>query len=266
MNQLRDFPPVSGAIRWAQQLSAQLDLYMEKVQAVLGEGWQLYTEGQQLQADSNALRDKLNTQSIFERWLSEVKERDYSITGQILDVLNHRAFHNKLDLTVLFDTTAIVLFKETRNLSFLGFNIPHQVNNTAKLTKAIYPFAVSLTNSVSVLSQIQPSLEDLHDDTIVMAKLNNDVQEHILSSLEVILARNAIGQSMLDLHECDYSEASMRAVVQSIQDVVNSIVLKGFSNISTWIQQLNTRIESILTIRLQHALEAWIAAFDDTKP
>ncbi|KAJ2820416.1 dynein heavy chain, partial [Coemansia erecta] len=41
MSQLRDVPPVSGAIIWIRQIERQLDMYMRRVEDVLGTGWEL---------------------------------------------------------------------------------------------------------------------------------------------------------------------------------------------------------------------------------
>ncbi|KAJ2909005.1 dynein heavy chain, partial [Coemansia aciculifera] len=41
MSQLRDLPPVSGAIVWIRQIERQLDMYMRRVEDVLGRGWEL---------------------------------------------------------------------------------------------------------------------------------------------------------------------------------------------------------------------------------
>jgi dynein heavy chain 1 len=38
MSQLRDIPPISGAILWARQIERQLGLYMKRVEDVLGRG------------------------------------------------------------------------------------------------------------------------------------------------------------------------------------------------------------------------------------
>ena len=38
MSQIRDLPPVSGAILWARQIERQLALYMKRVEDVLGKG------------------------------------------------------------------------------------------------------------------------------------------------------------------------------------------------------------------------------------
>ena len=44
MSQMRDLPPIAGAIIWARQIERQLLTYMKRVEDVLGKGWELYAE------------------------------------------------------------------------------------------------------------------------------------------------------------------------------------------------------------------------------
>jgi len=64
MAQLRDLPPISGAIIWARQIERQLNTYMRRVEDVLGKGWELYAEGQKLQNESLIFRKKLDTRAV----------------------------------------------------------------------------------------------------------------------------------------------------------------------------------------------------------
>ena len=77
MSQMRDLPPISGAIIWARQIDWQLQTYMKRVENVLGKGWELYAEGQKLQSESQAFRKKLEKEkaSIDTRLKSGVKEQ-----------------------------------------------------------------------------------------------------------------------------------------------------------------------------------------------
>ena len=61
MSGLRDLPPVSGAIIWARQIERQLDLYMHRVEDVLGKGWEMHVEGQKLKAEGDNFRRKYVT-------------------------------------------------------------------------------------------------------------------------------------------------------------------------------------------------------------
>lgn len=49
------------------------------------------------------------------------------------------------------------LFKEVRNLLWLGFQVPHTINNTAKDAKRVYPHAVCalLSFTLTILDNLQ---------------------------------------------------------------------------------------------------------------
>jgi dynein heavy chain 1, cytosolic len=65
MVQLRDLPTISGTIIWVRQIERQLQTYMKHVEDVLGYGWEMYAEGQQLQAYSNNFKKKLDTRMVI---------------------------------------------------------------------------------------------------------------------------------------------------------------------------------------------------------
>jgi len=56
MSNLHDLPPVSGAIIWARQLERQLNTYLQRVEDVLGKGWELDIEGKKLKEDGESFR------------------------------------------------------------------------------------------------------------------------------------------------------------------------------------------------------------------
>jgi dynein heavy chain 1 len=107
MAQLRDLPPVAGAIIWARQIERQLDGYMEKVENVLGHDWALHSEGQKLQMESNMFRKKLDTRPIFEAWLHDVQRRQINITGLLFTINKNRSAGNALELVVNFNPQVI---------------------------------------------------------------------------------------------------------------------------------------------------------------
>lgn len=65
MGRERDIPPVAGAIVWAKQIDRQLSTYMKRVEDVLGKGWELYADGQKLQAESSNFRRQLDSKPVF---------------------------------------------------------------------------------------------------------------------------------------------------------------------------------------------------------
>lgn len=83
MSQLRDLPPIAGAIIWATQIERQLAAEMKRVEDILGKGWEVDVQGQKLKADGERFRRKLNTSVIFEEWVKDVESRNFQVVISI---------------------------------------------------------------------------------------------------------------------------------------------------------------------------------------
>lgn len=197
MAQLHDLPPISGAIIWARQIERQLDAYMKRVEDVLGRGWELYHEGQKLSGESNTFRKKLDTKPIFESWLADVNRRNIAITGRLFNITRNRAAGNTLELVVNFDPQVIALFKEVRNLVWIGYQVPHAVTNISKEAKRVYPYAVSLMETVRTYAQTNRTISEMSDVSILLSGYQNDV--HVLITKGVPLKWESFVHSY-DLH------------------------------------------------------------------
>ncbi|CAO3598448.1 unnamed protein product [Absidia cylindrospora] len=185
MAQLRDLPPISGAIIWARQIDRQLSLYMKRVEDVLGKGWELYAEGQKLENESKSFRKKLDTRLIYENWLQEITKRDLSVSGRIFEISRNRAQKNTLILGVNFDGQIITLFKEVRNLLWLNFQVPHTISNVAKDAKRVYPFAVSLMETVRTFSQTVHKVNRNPDVSTLVAGYRNEVHGMVTKGINL---------------------------------------------------------------------------------
>jgi dynein heavy chain 1 len=197
MSQLRDVPPISGAIIWARQIDRQLSTYMRRVEDVLGKGWELYAEGQKLQSESTSFRRKLDTRPVYEAWLHEIQRRDLQIAGRLFDIVRVRGGGGQqLQLIVNFDPQIITLFKEVRNLLWLGFSVQHQISNIAKDAKVrtqqatstslgsvtaqrVYPHAVSLMETVRTYSQTCDRVASNSGIAPLVAEYRSDAQAMI---------------------------------------------------------------------------------------
>ncbi|RKP02777.1 hypothetical protein CXG81DRAFT_10371 [Caulochytrium protostelioides] len=166
LSRLRDLPPVSGAMIWAKQIERQLDLYVQRVEDVLGKGWEFYAEGQKLQADTTAFRRKLDTRPIYEAWLATISKRDLHVAGRVLNVVKIRRQPGDA-LVVQFDDQIILLFKEVRNMLWLGFQVPHTLTNVAKDGKRVYPFAISLSEMIRTYQKALKAMA-AHDDVAML--------------------------------------------------------------------------------------------------
>ncbi|GAA5974101.1 hypothetical protein JCM11641_003434 [Rhodosporidiobolus odoratus] len=183
MSQLRDHPPISGAIIWAKQIERQLFQYMKRVEDVLGKEWSHYADGQRLQTESQSFRDKLNTRPIYDAWLVDINRRNLQITGRLFNITKNRQQGGALQLIVNFDPQIITLFKEVRNLLWLGFQVPHTISNIAKDAKRVYPYAVSLLETVRTYTQTVAKLQDNPEIAPLIAASHKKAQEQITKGM-----------------------------------------------------------------------------------
>ncbi len=67
LSNIRDLPPISGAIIWSRQIKRQLAAYMQRVEDVLGKSWEHDPDGKLLREEGERFEKKLNTDVIFEK-------------------------------------------------------------------------------------------------------------------------------------------------------------------------------------------------------
>lgn len=317
MAQLHDLPPVSGAIIWARQIERQLDGYMKKVEDVLGADWTLHAEGQRLQSESDLFRKKLDTRPIFEAWLHDVQRKQISISGLLFNIIKIRSAGNMLELAVNFDAQVIALFKETRNLVWLNFPVPHSVNNVAKEAKRVYPYAVSLMESVRTFAQTNRQISEMSEVAVLLSGHREEVynliakgvplkwesfvntyevhfknytanggldnfgkngeSKHVmfirefaaavslLQSKTITLANihATVQKALAELERCPYEVSEFESRLETIQSAVDQLNLEQYVNLGYWVERMNKQIKAVLLARLQHAIQAWIEAFED---
>ncbi|CAG8454634.1 4044_t:CDS:10, partial [Ambispora gerdemannii] len=313
MAQLRDLPAISGAMIWARQIERQLQTYMKRVEDVLGKGWEMYAEGQKLQNESLSFRKKLDTRPIYEAWLQDITRRELTVSGRLFEISRSRAQGNTLQLGVNFDPQIITLFKEVRNLLWLNYQVPHTVSNVAKDAKRVYPFAVSLMETVRTYAQTVHKVQKHPDIIMLVASYRNEVQAMIAKGIglkwdyfvntydphyrplahltsgtldgrenrhiafvrefadqvsifqdkvdALINSYDDISRAIEDLKTCPYKIKKLKENLDKIQKSIDRLNLESYSNLKTWVAQLDERVEAVLTHRLQTAIQAWITEF-----
>lgn len=183
MSQMRDLPPIAGAIIWARQIERQLLTYMKRVEDVFGKGWELYAEGQKLQSESAAFRKKLDTRPVYDAWLHDINRRDMGVSGRLFEIIRLRG--GGYQLAVNFDPQIITLFKEVRNLLWLNFAVPHAITNMAKDAKRVYPHAVSLMETVRTYGQTLDLVEKNKGIEWLVAEYRNEAQRMITRGMNI---------------------------------------------------------------------------------
>ncbi|KAF8710762.1 dynein heavy chain, partial [Rhizoctonia solani] len=304
MSQMRDLPPIAGAIIWARQIERQLNTYMTRVQDVLGKSWELYAEGQKLQAESTSFRKKLDTRPVYEAWLHDINRRDMNINGRLFEIIRLRG--GGFQLTVNFDPQIITLFKEVRNLLWLGFQVPHTTSNLAKDAKRVYPHAVSLMETVRTYAQTLDLVEANKGIEMLVAEYRNEVQrmitrgmalrwdffvntydshrfhgtgldgrenKHIVYVREFASAVSILQDktnSLIDVYKDITRHVDDLATCPFTTEAFSELIAKiqaaaSYANLDNWVAELDAKIEALLLVRLTHIIQLWCTEFDRTE-
>lgn len=182
--------------------------------------------------------------------MKQTESRNYEAVGRIFFIEKKQ---QRLTLKVNFDQGMITLFKEVRNLLWLQFRVPFQVQLTSSRAQQVwatlsavvvveaavadcsdaqvYPFAVSLMESNRTYNR---SCEKLHEDIVpLVATFQVAVQE-------------AIGEGFQlhwESHKLDDYVKSLAEVVLNFQDRVDDLLVKY--------EDVNSAIETLRTVELK---------------
>lgn len=288
MSRVRDLPPVSGSIIWAKQIERQLSVYMKRVEDVLGKGWENHIEGQKLKADADSFRVKLNTQVIFDDWTRNVQQRQLNVSGRIFSIESVRkktGTGNVLKLRVNFMPEIITLAKEVRNLRSLGFRVPLAIVNKAHQANQLYPFAISLIETVKSYERAIEKIEGKSSAQLLVAGMKKEVQSLLCEGVglvwesykldpyvqklaetvfsfqekvdELLTISELIDVEVRSLETCAYSSSVLAEILSKIQKAVDDLSLHRYSNLDQWVKNLDQEVEARLASRLEAGIKAW---------
>ena len=284
MSKIRDIPPVAGSIIWAKQIERQLNMYMGRVEDVLGKGWETHVDGQKLKADGDSFRIKLNTQDLFEDWSRKVNSKNLQNSGRIFLVDNVRASKGSIcTLKVNFSPEIITLTKEARNMKWLVSRVPLAIVNKAHTARQMYPYAISLIENVSTYKRICERVNEKRTCQLLVAGMKKDIQNLIMemsnlvwdsykleSSVqkfsdsiynfrekvdELVSVETTIEQQLKELDNCSYNESKFAEILYEIQKSIDYLNLKGFSNLPQWVVKLDEEVEKKFAQRLTIAIK-----------
>jgi dynein heavy chain 1 len=295
MSKLRDIPPIAGAVMWAKQIERKLKMLLTRVESVLGPSWEQHVEGKALKVATEAFMAKLNPQLIFDQWVNELASMPiFDIKNIILNIVaDDDSQGEKRKLTVAFNHQIVTLFKEVRNLEWLGYRVPFTLKMIAEDAKSKYPFAMSLDASLKTYltscRRIQPAFESLvaayvrevrttigktfmkgnemrwHADGLgeYVSDLAQKVERLHEKVEELVLKNNQIDlllQTIRNTKEFNLDET--KHVLSKVQAAVDELSLGAYSHLNVYVKNLNFLVASILASKLENTLVNWIASFE----
>ncbi|XP_055707524.1 dynein heavy chain, cytoplasmic isoform X3 [Phlebotomus papatasi] len=284
ISNVRDLPPVAGSIIWARQIDNQLTMYLKRVEDVLGKGWESHIEGQKLKNDGDSFRAKLSTFEVFQDWARKVQERNFGISGRIFTIESSRSRTgrgNVLKLKVNFLPEIIMLYKEVRNLKSLGFRVPLAIVNKAHQANQIYPFAISLIESVRTYERTLDKLtnrslahnsvfkiEDRASIVPLVAGLRQDVLALISEGIQLVWESYKLDPYVQRLSECVVAfqeKVEDLLVVEEQLDVdVRSLETCPYSaaTFADILSKIQHAVDD-LSLRQYSNLHVWVARLDE---
>ncbi len=219
------------------------------------------------------------------QWVKDTESRSFEVSGRLLDVTKKGA---RLQLDINFDNSIITLFKEVRNLQWLGYRVPFTISMLSTGARQVYPFAVSLKEAIRAYTQ---TCGKVHDGiSPLVAAYKKDVQQALSEGFrlkwesvakldpyikklsdavaklqdkvdDLVLKHERIMAEVQALRTCAYTKQAFAAHLSNIQAIVDEFNLAAYSNLEYWVAALDRQLEEILTARLRDALQAWNSLF-----
>lgn len=302
---LRDIPPLSGRIIWARQIENQLSTLMKRMEDILGQGWEDHPEGKQLKEVCDELKGYLETDQLYNDWLTQQLKADtqkYNKLKDFLVIVEEDTRTGSKNVRVNFDEKQVIIFKEVRYLEWLlpsmstaHKTIPSTIRSQSKEAFNRYPIAMAIEAALSGFSQAKQVINesnmqllaahiqsvreiikealggskrskrwikwDSNDISDWVGQLSNKVfslQERVDDVNEKI---KTIGELIQSLKSCKYERKAFEEIMDAIQKIVDEMQIRGFSNMHLWLNELDKKIEGILSDRLKAAILVWVRAF-----
>lgn len=298
---IHDIPPLSGRIIWARQIENQLATLMKRLEDVIGAGWEDHIEGKQLKEVCDELRSYLDTNALYNEWLSQQLRTDSQRYNKVKDFLLLVDDENK-GVRVNFDDRQVTVFKEVRYLEWLlpsmstaHKTIPRTIQSQSMEAYARYPTAMALQAAISGFVLAKKHINDSNE--ILLASLVVAVRDTIkeafggskrskrwikwdtpdlnewvgqLSSRVVALQErvddvneklNKVNTSLSNLSTCPYQRSDLEHIIQDIQLIVDEMQMRGYSNINIWVSKLDRKVEDIIAKRIIDAIIEWTKGF-----
>lgn len=177
---------------------------------------------------------------------------------------------NILRLKVNFLPEIITLSKEVRNLKWLGFRVPLTIVNKAYQASQLYPFAISLIESVRTYDRTCDKVEERMSISLLVAGMRKEVQllvsegihlvwesykldpyvQRLAESVfnfqekvdDLLAIEDEIDREVHALETCTYGYNVFLEILSKIQKAVDDLSLRQYSNLAQWVAKLDEEV------------------------
>lgn len=175
-----------------------------------------------------------------------------------------------------------------RNLKNLGFRVPLAIVNKAHQANQLYPFAISLIESIRTYERSLEKIEQRQSIALLVAGMRKEVQNLIAEGIglvwesykldpyvqrlaevvvlfqekvdDLLVIEEQIDIDVRSLESCSYATGSFKDILEKIQKAVDDLSLHQYSNLHAWVAKLDEEVEKKLASRLSAGIQEWTKA------
>lgn len=80
-------------------------------------------------------------------------------------------------------------------------------------------------------------------------------------TISLVAISDKIASNLEELSECPYTFDQFAAIISRMQNIADDLNLQGYTNLDSWIETLDQKIQDVLLRRVSGEIEAWCTAF-----
>lgn len=286
---LRDLPPIASLATQGKTVENHLNTLRQQLELLIGSSWKDTPEGISFLNKYETILSKFNTKKELFGFLNHIlQNKSTALNVPVLKILDNGG---KYELFVNFDFSLGSIFKEVRNLVYMGYDIPNDVLKIARNYRLIYPHAIMLLEQIqtflSVMKELpnrphtgiilksqidhiwyllQKTLDNSWvsmDSSILESEVNNTLYGDMEKSLTKVLEDFETSQGIEDtsaflfeiLRSNKRGESTTHEIIAKFQSLLNEVSLLGFDQSGEFANLLNKSLSSALIKKMIFTFE-----------
>ena len=154
ISKMHDIPKLAGSVIWARQIENRLNLYIERVQLLLGQYWEKQQDGKYIHDHVESIRNHVDCTKKIEKWTEELKEKlNQKLLRNVIFSIK-RGITSSYSIVINYDEQYFTCFKEVRSLDCLGIRVPVTIRLECENIKMCYSNAIAIRSALSTYSQL----------------------------------------------------------------------------------------------------------------
>ena len=289
---LHDVPTISAKILNHINVQTRVSDILRNLEIIFGSTWRDTSEGGAILGKINTIVESQNVDTILKPWLASVP----GITSSFLDMDIIKILlvkENKFEVKINFDFSLATLYKEVKNLIYMGISLPPHIVKVAKSLKYTHSNAVqvlelfqtflSLSEKVESSIYISPLLRSELDRVWVVLGLashttwgdlvaNNgwdskvslpqnlikDLEQTTFDIIELFHRLQKIelklSEQFTSIRNQAISSHSAHKFVSKVQEIISEVQASREDNMRDFVNHLNWKVVTLLSEKILESL------------